>query len=77
MMKQTSSVYSSNMIERSIRNANALANQVQVHYVDNRRSYVIENMSMTLGYALNRDSDQQISYIKNKNGQKKKKKKRA
>lgn len=69
MMKQTSSMHSGNMIERSIRNANALANQVQVHYVDNRRSYVIKNRSMTLGYALNRDSDQQISYINNNNGQ--------
>ncbi len=55
-------------ILEAIKNANALANGVQTHYVDNRRGYVIENQNMTLGYTLTRDKDQQVSFINNKSG---------
>lgn len=53
---------------KAIRNANALANGVQAHYIDDRRKFVIENQKATLGYNLTRDEDQQVSFINNKNG---------
>ena len=58
----------SKVFEKSIKNANILANGVQTYYVNSRRDYVIENQNMTLGYVLTRDDDQQVSYIRNKNG---------
>ena len=55
-------------ILEAIKNANALANGVQAHYIDDRRKFVIENQNMTLGYTLTRDENQQVSFINNKSG---------
>ena len=57
------------VMDKSIKNANALANGVQTYYVNNRRDYIIENQNMTLGYTLTRDADQQVSFVKNKCGE--------
>ena len=67
-MKEIKPVGCSKVFEKSIKNANLLANGVQTYYVNGRRDYVIENQNMTLGYVLTRDNDQQVSYICNKNG---------
>ena len=52
-----------------IKNANSLANKVQMVFEDGKRnSAIVENMNMSLNYTLSSNYDQLVKYIKNPNG---------
>lgn len=52
----------------AIKKASKLKNKVQAYYTDSRKNYIIKNHNITLGYALKRDQDQLVSFIKNTKG---------
>ena len=56
-------------VDKSIKNANRLANKVQAGFVNGRKNFVIENQNVAIDYTVDRDSDQLVSYVKNSRGE--------